>query len=162
MLLPDHDLPQAVDPFTARAALQKHLPMALEGLRYEYDGDRTIYLWLNAKKRTGDTDEYLIRLLFLYYPNWPPSVTFLNPETREYDGSHWPSVAGSSRIAFHPRYGDAPSGMVCNSMTFEYYFWGGHSAAADIHWDKNIHTFAATVAELIDHLNSPFYQGKQT
>jgi hypothetical protein len=52
--------------------------------------------------------------------------------------------------------------MVCNSMTFEYYFWGGHTPAGEIHWNKGTHTFAATIAELVDHLNPPFYQGRQT
>ncbi|HEY2362039.1 MAG TPA: hypothetical protein VGK36_13040 [Candidatus Angelobacter sp.] len=135
---------------------------ALEGLRYEYDDDRTIYLWLDARTSTGQTDQYLIRLTFLHYPDWPPSVTFVNPETKQYDGRHWPVIAGSPRLAFTPQYGDAPAGLVCNSMTFEYYFWGNHSPSADIHWNRNAHTFAATIAELIDHLNSPFYQGRQT
>lgn len=160
--MPDHQIPEAVDPFTARAALQNHLPKALDGFRYEYDGDRTVYFWLQAKSSAGGADEYLIRLTFLHYPDWPPSVTFVNPATKQYDGTHWPLVAGSPRIAFYPKYGDAPTGMVCNSMTFEYYFWGGHSPAAEIKWDKKKHTFAATVAELVDHLNPPFYQGRQT
>lgn len=160
--MPDHPLPQAVDPFTSRAAIQRHLPGALEGYLYEYDGDRTIFLLLTAKKGTGETDQYLVRFSFLYYPDWPPSVTFLNPDTKQYDGSHWPNISGSSRLAFHPRYGDAPAGMVCNSMTFEYYFWGGHSPAEDIRWSKENYTFAATIAELVDHLNPPFYQGRQT
>jgi hypothetical protein len=160
--LPDRALPEAAPPFASREALQVHIPKALNGFRYEYDGDRTVYLWLTARKSTGETDEYLVRLVFLHYPDWPPSVTFLNPDTRQYDGTHWPGISGSQRLAFHARYGDAPVGMVCNSMTFEYYFWGGHNPPEDIRWSKVKHTFAATVAELVDHLNPPFYQGRQT
>jgi hypothetical protein len=160
--LPDRSLPEAVDPFTSRSALREHLPRAMEGHRYEYDGDRTVYLWLTAKRATRELDEYLVRLIFLHYPDWPPSVTFVNPETKQYDGTHWPSSAGSPRIAFYHSYGDAPAGMVCNSMTFEYYFWGGHSPSEEIRWSKEKYTFAATIAELVDHLNPPFYQGRQT
>jgi len=160
--LPDRALPEAASPFASREALQIHIPKALNGFRYEYDGDRTVYLWLTARKTTGETDEYLVRLMFLHYPDWPPSVTFLNPDTKQYDGTHWPGVSGSQRLAFHARYGDAPAGMVCNSMTLEYYFWGGHNPPEDIRWSKVKHTFAATVAELVDHLNPPFYQGRQT
>lgn len=160
--MPDRQLPEAVDPFTSRSALRAHIPKALDAFRYEYDGDRTVYLWLAARRSTGEMDEYLVRLMFLHYPDWPPSVTFVNPETRQYDGSHWPTVAGSQRVAFHAQYGDAPAGMVCNSMTFEYYFWGGHGPSENIHWNKERHTFAATIAELVDHLNPPFYQGRQT
>jgi hypothetical protein len=160
--MPDRPIPAAVDPFTSRAALVEHLPKALDGLRYEYDSDRTVYLWLVGTRSSGEVDEYLVRLSFLHYPDWPPSVTFVNPNTKQYDATHWPLISGSQRMAFHPRYGDAPNGMVCNSTSFEYYFWGGHNPATDIHWDKRKQTFAATVSELVDHLNPPFYQGRQT
>jgi hypothetical protein len=158
--MPDSPLPEAVDPQRARATLAAHVDNALEGYYYEYDGDRTIYVWMAGERPNGSVDEYLIRLTFLCYPEWPPSVTFVNPKTRRYDGTHWPQIAGATRLAFHPVYGDAPAGMVCNSMSFEYYFWGGHSPAEGIRWSKAVHTFAATMAELHDHLRQPFYQGR--
>ncbi len=158
--MPDRALPEAVEPQLARAALIAHMGNALEGYRYEYDGDRTIYVWMDGVKPDGTVDEYLVRLMFLYYPEWPPNVTFVNPETRRYDGKSWPQITGAIRLAFHASYGDAPAGMVCNSMTFEYYFWGGHSPTDGIKWNKEVHTFAATLAELRDHLRQPYYQGR--
>ena len=159
--MPDHQLPEAVDPETARAALLKHSENALEGYNWEYDNDRTIYVKMPATDEQGKTEEYLIRLTFLYYPDWPPSVTFLNPETKRYDGTHWPQT-NSPSLAMHPSYGDAPTGMVCNSMMFEYYFWGGHNATENIRWQKGKHTLAATIAELTDHLKPPLYKGRAT
>ena len=134
---------------------------ALDGYEYEYDEDRTIFVRMPAFRADGARDAYLIRLTFLYYPDWPPNVTFVNPESKKYDGTNWPKIAGSPTLAFYPSYGDAPAGMVCNSMTFEYYFWGGHSPSDEIRWSKQKHTFAATIAELRDHLRQPYYQGKQ-
>ena len=159
--MPDRTFPEVADAETARTALKKHSANALEGLEWEYDGDRTIYVKMPAINAQGKAEEYLVRLTFLYYPDWPPSVTFLNPETKRYDGTHWPRT-GSSSLAMHPNYGGAPSGMVCNSMTFEYYFWGGHQVTENISWQKGTHTFAATIAELKDHLKPPFYQGRAT
>ncbi len=160
--MPDRPLPAFTDPITASTAVRKHLPSALAGHRYEYDGDRTILLWLQAIRPTGETDEYLARLTFLHYPDWPPSVTFLNPDSRQYDGTNWPAISGNPNNAFYARYGDAPEGMMCNTTSFEYYFWGGHTPTPAIHWNKNCHTFAATIAELTDNLRAPFYQGRQT
>lgn len=158
---PGRSLPQPVDPAAARAAVRAHMAKALDGYAYDYDDDRTIFVRMLATAPDGTQDMYMIRLTFLYYPDWPPSVTFVNVETAKYDGTHWPRIAGSSTLALYPNYGDAPTGMVCNSMTFEYYFWGGHSPSDEIRWSKEKHTFAATIAELRDNLRQPYYQGKQ-
>lgn len=160
--MPDHALPSPVDPLIASAATRAHVAKVLDGYRYEYDNDRTVLVWLHATARNGETHEYLVRLTFMYYPDWPPSVAFLNPDTREYDGTHWPASSGSPRLIFYARYGDSPAGMVCNSMTFEYYFWGGHNPTAEVRWDQSKYTFAATIAELTDHLRPPYYHGRQT
>ena len=159
--MPDHPLPGATDLEQARKALLAHMEVALDGYTYEYDGDRTIYVHMTGNSESGGTDEYLVRLGFLYYPDWPPTVTFVNPETNKHDGTHWPEPVASPRLQFNPAYGDAPAGMVCNSMTFEYYFWGGHAPAENIRWKKGVHTFAATLAELGDHLRPPYYKGKK-
>ena len=157
----DQPLPTATDPDLARKALVAHLEAALEGFTYDYDGDRTIDVEMTGITGSGAPDKYLVRLGFLYYPDWPPTVTFLNPETKKYDGTNWPEAIGSQRLQFYSAYGDAPCGMVCNSMTFEYYFWGGHAAAESIRWKKGVHTFAGTLAELTDHLQPPHYKGKK-
>lgn len=157
-------LPELPDPSQfdeARAALLSHRDKALAGLRWEEDGPLSIVVWLPAEDPKGDVDVLLSRMTFLYYPTYPPSVTFLNPTTREYDGFHWPRVTGAPRIAFYPRYGDAPFGMVCNSMVFEWYFWGGHNTNSQaVTWEAGHHTMMATVTEILDALKPPYYQGK--
>jgi hypothetical protein len=160
--MPDRQLPEMTDPQVARQALAKHLRSALEGYTFDYDGDRTVYVAMQGTRSDGNRDDYLVRLTFLYYPTWPPSVVFVNSETKQYEGvpAQWPKITGSPRMAFYPSYGDAPAGMVCNSMTFEYYFWGGHAPSPSIQWKAGVHTFAATIAELTDHLRPPYYIGR--
>lgn len=159
--MPDHPLPNATDPDLARKALLAHMEAVLDDYTYEYDGDRTIDIEMTGTTGSGVLDEYLVRLGFLYYPDWPPTVTFLNPKTKKYDGTNWPEPIAGQRLQFNSAYGDAPCGMVCNSMMFEYYFWGGHAPAENIRWKKGVHTFAATLAELTDHLRPPHYKGKR-
>jgi hypothetical protein len=113
---------------------------------------------LDGRRSTGEVDGYLARFSFLYYPAWPPSVTFVNPQTHRYDPAYWPD-GGSDILAFYPSYGDAPSGMVCNTMFFEFYFWGGHNPGASVRWDAKQHTFAASLNELRIHLRPPYYRG---
>lgn len=160
--MPDRPIPEPTDPELAKAALQKHMTAALDGCDYEYNGDRTILLKMKAVDPQGETEDYLVQMKFLYYPDWPPCVSFLNPETRSYDGTHWPALADSPKMGIHPACEGAPAGMVCNSMTFEYYFWGGHNPGDGITWKKGVHTFAATIAELTDHLGPRHYIGRAT
>lgn len=155
------ELPTPVEFDVARAALVDHRDKALDGLRWEEEGPLALLVWLPAEGTAGNVDEYLARFTFLYYPKYPPSVTFLNPKTRQYDGSHWPKVAGLSRIAFSPRYPGTQCGLVCNSMVFEWYFWGGHDPQNDTITWKQGYTFAATIAEIRDALRPPYYRGVQ-
>ena len=155
-------LPTPVEFDVARAALLAHRDKALDGLGWEEESPLSLLVWLKAKRAGGQEDEYLARFTFLYYPKYPPSVTFLNPETKSYDGTHWPMVTGTQRIAFSPRYPGPPRGLVCNSMVFEWYFWGGHNPNNEaIIWQQGLHTFAATVSEILDALRPPYYQGVQ-
>ena len=155
----DRPLPVPADPAVAVSAFEAHKDKALAGFRWDQDGALAILVWLDAHRASGEIDEYLARLTFLYYPEWPPTVTFVNPETKRYAPASWPRTA-SDRLAMHPMYGDAPEGMVCNSMTFEYYFWGGHQANEATRWRPGTHTFAATLNELRMHLQPPYYQGR--
>jgi len=158
--VPDRPLPTVSDPEEAREAFLRHHEAALEGLRWEQEGPLSILVALEAQRVSGEVDLYLARFSFLYYPAWPASVTFVNPKTRRYDPAYWPNATGSN-IAFYPTYGDAPAGMVCNSMFFEYYFWGGHNPHEGIAWDPVRHTFAASLNELRIHLRPPHYQGSR-
>jgi hypothetical protein len=112
-----------------------------------------------AVRPDGTVDEYLSRWSFLYYPAWPPSVTFVDPVTKAYSVAHWPRISNSNRLALHPTYGGAPTGMICNSMFFEYYFWGGHGSPERTGWTEGLHTMAASVSELMIHLRPPYYSG---
>lgn len=154
----DRPLPTVSDPEVAREVFLKHRAAALEEYAWEEDGPLAILVQLEGHRADGTVDQYVARFSFLYYPTWPPSVTFVNPETREYDPAYWPKANGPN-FAFHAEYGDAPTGMVCNSMFFEYYFWGGHTPDASIRWDALRPTFAASLNELRIYLQQPFYEG---
>lgn len=140
-------------------AFLKHAPAALDGLEWQQETPLSILVPLDATRGTGEVDRYLVRFDFAYYPSWPPRVTFVDPTTKRYDATAWPEVSGAPNIAFHASYGDAPTGMVCNSMFFEFYFWGGHGADDRIRWDPCRHTFAASLNELRDALRPPYYVG---
>jgi hypothetical protein len=99
----------------------------MEGLRWTEESALLTYLTLPGRRCDGLTDTYVARFSFVYYPDWPPSVTFVNPDTRAYDPAYWPKINNSERMALHPTYGGAPAGLICNSMFFEFYFWGGHA-----------------------------------
>lgn len=160
--MPDRPLPTASDPEIARAAFLRHRDAALEEYVWEQDGALAILVPMEGRRTTSELDRYLARLTFLYYPTWPPGATFVNPQSRRYDPTKWPEVDSSvpgATLALHPTYGDAPEGLVCNSMFFEYYFWGGHAPGESIRWDPTQHTFAASLNELRIHLQPPYYRG---
>lgn len=143
----------------AREAFERDAPKALEGYMWRQQTPLSILVEIPAGRRDGATDTYLARFAFLHYPEFPPSVTFVHPTSEKYDPAAWPMVEGLSNISFSAVYGEAPEGMVCNSMFFEYYFWGGHSPDAKIRWDPSRMTFAAALAELRDALRQPYYKG---
>lgn len=158
--MPDHPLPTPTDPLLARQAMMRDAPSALDGLVWREQTPLSLLVELEAYCADGSIDLYLARFGFQHYPDWPASVTFVDPVSEMYDPGAWPRVEGLSNIAFTAAYGDAPEGMVCNSMFFEYYFWGGHSPDPKIHWDHSRMTFAAAITELRDAFRQPFYKGR--
>jgi hypothetical protein len=157
--VPDRPLPTPADPIVAHEAFERDAPKALEGFVWRQQTPLSILVEIPAICPDGTTDTYLARLAFLHYPELPPSVTFVDPTSEKYAPAAWPKVEGLPNISFSAAYGDAPEGMVCNSMFFEYYFWGGHSPDAKIRWDSSRMTFAATLTELRDALRQPYYKG---
>lgn len=157
--MPDHPLPTATPPAMAVAAVLAHRAAAMEGLAWLEESALVTHVTIPAERADGMTDSYQARFSFVYYPDWPPSVTFVNPATQAHDPAYWPRIRNSDRLALHPTYGDAPNGLICNSMFFEFYFWGGHGRLAGQCWEKGRHTMAATVAELRIHLMQPYYIG---
>jgi hypothetical protein len=154
-------MPTLADPLEARAAMLRHRDAALEGLRWCEESALVLLVWLPALRNDGRKDIYLARFDFSWYPTWPPSVTFLDRRGREPSPLAWPNVSPPPTIAFYPTYDGAPNGMVCNSMFFEYYFWGGHAPGEAIRWNAT-RTFAASINELREALRPPYYQGKRT
>jgi hypothetical protein len=156
--MPDRALPTAVTPARVRQVLADHLPGAFEGLEWERDGD-VYFVGFDGIRADGTVDRYLTKWTFVYYPDWPPHVTFVNPKTKQHDPRYWP-VVNSSRLALNPNYGEAPEGLICNSMFFDWYFYGGHGDQPAVSWKKGVHTMTATVEELKIHLRQPFYQAR--
>jgi hypothetical protein len=140
-----------------RALLAVHLPLAFEGLDWWQDGE-VYFAKLPATRPDGTVDIYVTKWTFFDYPTEPPHVTFVNPETLKYDPSAWPN-AGNGRVALSPVYGDAPEGLICNSMFYDWYYYGGHGQQPAVSWKPGIHTATATVSELREVLRPPHYQG---
>ena len=66
---------------------------------------------------------------------------------------------GGSIFALHAVYDGAPAGLICNSMFFAWYFYGGHGNQPGASWQAGVHHASASVAELKIHLRPPYYQG---
>lgn len=155
-------------PAVAIAALEAHLPQVLRGQSPEEAGwvrlDKlTLLIPLHGERQDGTCDSYLLRLHFGYYPEWPPSALFVNPETKTYvfpADSRWlPQITGTNEIAIHTNYGDIGQ-LVCCSATLEFYRIR-HSVEPKHIWDGARQNFAATLNAIRRGLKPPFYQGRQ-
>jgi len=75
----------------------------------------------------GNTDDYLLKLGFHYYRDWPPSAQFVNPNTAQYawphDQHHVPRLE-SQECHTHVNY-PTPTAtgiqLICCSATLEFY-----------------------------------------
>src|SRR5690348_14341481 len=90
-------------PARAQAALEADLPRVLRGRTLEEAGWKrpdalTLLVPLAGEREDGTVDEFLLRLQFGYYRDWPPSAQFVNPETGTYrypDDVRWlPRIEG--------------------------------------------------------------------
>jgi hypothetical protein len=167
------EVPIPNTPARAQAALDADLPLALRGRAFEETGwsrpdPLTLLIPLVAVREDGTHDDYLLKLNFLYYDDWPPSAQFVNRETHTYrfaDDVRWlPKIEGTNEIAVHPQY-DLPAGagktqLICASVTLEFY-QVLHSVEARLVWDPKVQTFAATLAAIERVLRKPFYKGRQ-
>lgn len=133
------------------------LPAAFGGLKWSQTGD-VYFVEFPATRSDGTVDTYLTKWTFFDYPGRPPHVTFVNLTTKEYDPASWPD-AGNDRVALTPVYGDAPEGLICNSMFYDWYYYGGHGDQPGVSWKPGIHKAIATVTELRDLLRPPHYKG---
>ena len=142
-----------------RKILAQDLPIAFDRLKWSQEED-VYYVEFPAIRPDGTIDRYLTKWTFTYYPAQPPHVTFVNPKTKLYDATGWPK-AGSGRLALSPAYGSAPEGLICNSMFYDWYYYGGHGEQPAVSWKPGIHKAIATVTELRDVLQPPCYEGPQ-
>jgi hypothetical protein len=161
-------VPVPVTPALAVAALDRHLPKVLGGRSLAAAGWRrpstlTLLVPLTGDRADGGSDDFLVRMGFAYYPNWPPSVLFVNPQTLDYrfpdDRGHLPAITGTNELAVHATFEGVPQ-LVCCSFVLEFY-QVRHGVEPRHLWDPTVHTFAATLNALRQALREPFYQGRQ-
>ena len=160
-------------PADAVVALDSHLPIVLRGktmseVGWERPDLLTLYIPLSGQRADGKEDEYMLRLNFGYYPEWPPSAQFVNPQTKQYlypdDVSWLPHFEGNSGIAMHTAYKNesCPQGrqLICCSMTLEFYLVR-HGVDPRHLWNSKRDNFAATLNAIRGVLQQPYYKGRQ-
>lgn len=139
-------------PPAAREALERDMDKSLRGRSYERLDSLTLLVPLFGNPNSESPDLFLLRLQFSYYPEWPPSAQFVNPLTRQYDGTKdliWlPRIEGNPRIQVHSayKYQDKTLQLICSSMTLEFYKIRHGCKESDL-WTP-AHTFAATLNEI--------------
>jgi hypothetical protein len=148
--------------------VEKDLPSVLRGRTLEEVGwlrpdPLTLLIPLAGTRANGIEDPYVLRLRFGYYPEWPPSALFVNPDTREYaypgDLTWLPSISGTPEIQIHANHN--PIGqLICASVTLEFYLIR-HGVQPEHVWDPARHNFAVTLNAVTRGLRPPFYQGPQ-
>ena len=124
-------------------------------------------LW-STDEQSSRLDDYHLKLDLSYYRSWPPSVTFINPNSRSFDlrtDQKWfPKLASAppgTEAQFHVSYnfGDGPRQLVCNSMALEYY-QSNHSPNQDQRWNPERHNFGTTLSTIQLLLRKPYYGGR--
>jgi hypothetical protein len=107
-------------------------------------------------------DDYLLRLYFGHYPDWPPSARFVNPDTRQFGSSDkgWlPMISGTNELHVHASYGSGSEQLICCSATLEFYLVN-HSVEDRHRWRPGS-SFAVTLNILSRYLRPPTYAGRQ-
>lgn len=160
--------PVLATPSDAIAAFERDLPKALKGRTMEAAGWRrldgmTLLVPFQGRQASGTLDDYLLRLGFAYYPDWPPSALFVNPQTSSYDLAKdkcWlPQIDGCNEIAIHADFNQQGQ-LVCCSLTLEFYAVR-HGVQREHVWNPQEHNFSATINQIDWALKSQFYKGRQ-
>jgi len=159
--------PVLATPGDAIAAFERDLPKALKGRTLEEAGwrrldDMTLLVPLKGRRADGTLDDYLLRLGFACYPDWPPSAQFVNPKTLNYnlakDKCWLPKIDGCSEIAIHADY-NRQGQLICCSLTLEFYAVR-HDVQPNHVWNPGTHNFSATINQIDWALKSQFYKGR--
>ena len=157
--MPDRELPTPQPPLVVRRVVDALASSdTFEGLTVRRVDD-VLFVEFPGTRADGTVDRYVTKWSFAYYPEWPPDVTFVKRDTLTYDPAAWPKINNSPVFALHAAYPGAPAGLICNSMFFGYYFWGGHGSQPAASWKAGVHHASASVGELKIHLAQPWYVG---
>lgn len=182
--------PVPADVGQARAALDSHLDRVLGGRTLEavgWERPDALTLYVPLRGYTSSTsasaygfdpsetaadgeqpfagapagDDYLLRLYFSYYPDWPPSARFINPDTRQFQAgdNRWlPSITGTNELSVHPSF-QVVGQLICCSATLEFYMVN-HAVQDQHRWQPGS-SFAITLNALSRYLRPPTYLGRQ-
>lgn len=123
-----------LDVIAGLKAMEEDLPRVLrlieapsiESLGWQRPTKLTLTIPLSGT-HNGKTDDYLLRLGFQAYREWPPSAQFVNPVTGEFvhpQDQHFVPILKSPECYTHAAYnrpGRSPVQLVCCSATLEFY-----------------------------------------
>ena len=152
------------DPHRGRAAFAEHLPRVLRGRTMKQLGwKQPTPLSLIVPMYAGPegADDYTLRLSFEYYPVWPASGIFVNPETGAFDQQrdlYWlPRIGDDPGFRVHQHYGHPgyTGQLLCCSFVAEFYRIE-HQVQAEHLWDGERFTFEATIERVQRTLRSSF------
>lgn len=158
------------DPHRGRASFAEDLPRVLAGRTLDELGwiiPNPLTLLVPVVAGAEAADDYLLRLGFQYYPEWPPSTLFVNPRTLEFDRDrdlYWlPKVEGDNGFAVHRHYSaEKYSGqLICSSVSLQFYLVL-HDVKTEHVWNSTRHTFGATVSRVQEALRSSHYKGRHS
>lgn len=159
--------PVAANPLLARHALERDLARRSDDDPVlERISELVVHVGLQASGADGTTDDFLLRLGFTHYDDWPPSAQFVNPKTRVFvlgeDNQHVPRIEGANELAVHLAYQRPARGtvqLICCSFTLEFYEVQ-HAVKPQHLWQPGTHTLWSTLNAIRHHLRQPFYKGR--
>lgn len=169
--------PAPVDPEVAEAIFRRDLDQLWASGKPEERGWRREQLdplheliILPARRDGAPDDKYYVELGALYYNSWPPTTSFVDPDSgaEATPGTHWwPTIDGAPEFGFAPaafapgyltRLGTPRQQLVCFTATAQYYMVD-HNPPEHTVWQPGRQTMARTLGRLHELLGPPFYRG---
>ena len=115
---------QRPDPLTLYVPLRGYIS-GTPAFAYGFDPSEPAADGERAFTGAPEGDDYLLRLYFSHYPDWPPSAKFVNPDTKQFGpgDTRWlPMISGANELHVHASYGGPGGGqLICCSATLEFY-----------------------------------------
>lgn len=150
--------PVLANPIAARAALEQDLVKVLQGRGVTWEGsgwrrihDHGLLIPVTGYlKEAADVPDFLLRLEFFHYPDWPPSAQFVNPSTGGFVIGHdgfWLPKIDTEEIKTHENYGGNQGQVICSSVTLEFYAVL-HGVEEKYVWKHPRQNFAATINQI--------------